>query len=102
MGCLRKLHSPPVECRVADDPARAIKGMHPLRQIVKILAVPVPLRTLVKGLIRSPFVLLFADPQSPERGMFPALLLIKAADPTLACVIPAMLPQRRMHLVNEK
>src|SRR5512135_3850562 len=79
MSGLCEFQRPPVAGRITGNTTHTIEGVHPLSQVMEILAVSVPLQTLVKKFGRSPLSHPFADPESAFCGMSLAFLLAEAA-----------------------
>ncbi len=101
MCLLRELQSPSVIQEISGDARDAIKGVHPLRQVVIVLSVPVPFQTLINVFIRSPFCQILAYPQSTARGMKLSLFVIKPAEPTGSAIVGTVFPERAVHLIHK-
>jgi hypothetical protein len=68
---------------------------------MKILAIPVPFQAFVNRIITVTFVELFADPQTPFRGMQSTLFLIQTADPSGSGVVFTMTPENIVNLIDQ-
>src|SRR5205823_3854363 len=101
VGHRGELPRPEVETRLPRRAGHLIEGVHPLGQVVEVLAVPVPLELLVERLVRAALRQLLADPQTALRGMGRARLLAEPADPTAARIVGAMFPERVMDPVDQ-
>ena len=97
----RQLHGPPGIDRIPGDPADAVKGMHPLGQVVVVLPVLIPFQALVGRFVRPPFVQPLADPQAAPRRVQLALGFVQSADPAAAGIIGTVAAKDVMHLVDE-
>jgi hypothetical protein len=74
--------------------------MHPFGQIMKILTIPVPFQAFVSRVITLTLVELFADPQTPSRGMQSTLFLIQTADPSGSGVVFTVTAEKMMNLID--
>ena len=55
--------------------------LHPLGQVVKILSVPIPFETLIKGIIGPSFIEFPADSEPARSRVILALLITEATYP---------------------
>src|SRR5208282_2145197 len=90
-----------VEPRLPCRPRGLIEGVHPLGQVVEVLAIAIPLELLVVDLSVATLAELLADAKAATRGMGLALSLAEAADPAGARVIGAMPAEGMVHLVDQ-
>ena len=96
-----ELTRPGVEAGLLCGPRDLVEGMHPLGQVVEVLAVAVPLQALVEGLAGTPLRQAFTDAQ-PAPGWMPfTLVFTQSADPPRAPVIVPMPAQGVMNLVDQ-
>jgi hypothetical protein len=86
---------------ISGDPAHAVKGVHPLGQVMVVLSVPVPFQPLVGGIERPAFVQLLSDPKASDGRVHLALFLIEAADPAASRVVVSVTTEDAMDLINE-
>ena len=98
---LRQLYRPSDIGRISGDPAHTVERVHPLREVVVVLAVLVPFQTLIGRLVGLTFVQLFSDPQAPSGRVQLTLLLIQAADPAASWIIVAVPTEGMMHLIDQ-
>jgi hypothetical protein len=96
-----QLYRPSVVSEISSDGRDTVEGMHPLRQIMIVLAVPIPFQSFAKRIAGPPFLQLLAYPQPSFGGMKPAVFLIEAADPTGSVVVVAMPSEHAVHLIDE-
>jgi hypothetical protein len=75
--------------------------MHPLRQVVKVLAVAVPLQTFVERVAGTSLRQVFTDAKSAPGWMPFTVVLTQPADPPRALVIIPMTAQGVMNLVDQ-
>ena len=73
-----ELARPSVEHRLAGRARHLIERVHPLREVVEVLAVAVPLEPLVEGLAGSALGQGLADPEAAAGGVGFALLVRRA------------------------
>ena len=50
--CFRELARPQIESRIPGDARHLIEGVHPLREVMEVLAVSIPFEIRVEGLVR--------------------------------------------------
>ena len=81
VGRLRELSRPEIESRIARRARHLVEGVHPLGQVVEVLAVPVPLEPLVERLPGTSLRQRLADAQTAAGRMGLALPLAQPADP---------------------
>ena len=84
-------------CRARD----LIERVHPLGQVVEVLAVAVPLELLVERLARAALGQRLADAQAAARRVRGAGLLVEPAQPAGARRRRAMPPQHVVHLIDQ-
>jgi hypothetical protein len=75
--------------------------MHPLCEVVKVLAVLLPFQLFIKRFARLSFAHSLADPEAAGRGVPPALSLVEPADPAFARIVFTVLSKNVMHLVDK-
>ncbi len=101
MGRFRELYRPRIVGGISGDAAYTVEGVHPFREVMIVLSIPIPFQSFVQGIGRPPFVHLFPDPQAPLRGVHCALLLIQAADPAGSGVVFTVPAEYGMNLIDE-
>ena len=100
-GRSRPAPGPSVEAWASRGTGDLIQGVHPLGQVVEVLAVAVPLQAFIEGLIGTAFRKLFADAQPGSGWMRLALLVAEPTEPTVTRVTIPMSPQRLMDLIDQ-
>jgi hypothetical protein len=75
--------------------------MHPFREIMIVLPIPVPFQIFVKRDGGPTLLQLFAYPQSPSGRVLPSLFLIEAADPAGPRVVSAVAAEDVVDLIDE-
>jgi hypothetical protein len=78
---------------VASHKAGLAERMHPLGQIMEVLAIPIPFQPFIQRFIGVAFLKRFADPQAARCRMMAPSLFIKSADPSAAAVVLAISPE---------
>jgi hypothetical protein len=69
MRRMRELASPLTEHRLPGCPCHLIERVHPLREVVKVLAIAIPLEAVVDRLVRSALGQRLADAQPATSGV---------------------------------
>jgi len=75
--------------------------MHPFRQIVEILTVPIPLKTFVNCFVNATLPVEFTDPEAAQSGMTAPTLLIESTDPASAHIVITISPKNLLNLFYE-
>jgi hypothetical protein len=97
----RELLRVPLVRTVVGRDRNAGERVHPARQVVEVLAVPLPLEPFVDGLPGSALRERLADAES-SRGRVPlALGLREAADPSAAAIVRSKTPERVVHPADQ-
>ena len=99
--CYCEFACPNIEFWIACRPAYLIERMHPLGQIMKILAIPFPFQALIKGLGFATFRKLLADAQSTAGRMGFAILCAQSADPATAWIVIPITSEDVVDLINQ-
>ena len=86
---------------ITNEEGGLAEGVHPFGEVMEILTVPIPLQTLVDRFVDIAFLERFADPQTASRRVVPPPLIVESADPPVARVVIAILPQHGMDLINQ-
>src|SRR6185436_2217278 len=101
MGRLPQLSPPGDEGGGPGGPGGLAESVDPPGQVVKVLAVPLPLEVVVERLVGSPLRQLLPDAQpAPGRVCFP-FPLAETADPADAPIIRPMSAEHVMDLVHQ-
>jgi hypothetical protein len=95
-----QLSRPRVQARIPRRPARLVEGVHPLCQVVEVLAVPVPLQALVERLLRSALGQRLADAQAAAGRVPLGLVASKPTDPPGARVVVPVSAEHAMDLIH--
>ena len=90
---LGELARPQVEARLRRRARDLVERVHPLRQVVEVLAVPVPLEPLVERLVGAALGQPLADAQTAARRVQLALALAQTAEPAAARVVGSVPPE---------
>ena len=98
---MSELAPPDVEAPVAGRLGDLIERVHPLSEIVEVLAVALPLEPLVERLAGLPLPQRLADPEPAERGMRLALELGQPAEPAAPCIVRTVPAQHAMHALDQ-
>jgi hypothetical protein len=101
VGHLGELPRPRVEVRLTCPPGHLVQRVHPLGQVVEVLAVPVPLQLLVKGLGDASLGERLADSQTASSRVSLAFLFTEPADPSGSRIIGTIDSKHVMHLVDQ-
>src|SRR5262249_61775486 len=96
-----ELAGPLTEYPFPGRPRYLIERVHPLREVVKVLAVAIPLEPVVDGLVRSALGERLADAQPAASGVEFSQVVGESTDPPGAAVIVAMPAQHVMHPVDQ-
>ena len=86
---------------VLGDPPGLSQGVHPLRQVVIVLPIPLPLQPSIVWLLGSPLGKRLAYAKTPGGRPLPPLLLAQAAYPARPFIVRAEPPQGEVHLFDE-
>ena len=103
-GAVRRvgeLPRPDVEHRLPGRARDLIERVHPLGEVVKVLAVAVPLEPLVERIGRAALGERLADAEAALRGVGLAVFGPEPAQPPAADVVLAMAAERPMHALDE-
>ena len=76
-------------------------SVDPLREVVEVLAIPLPLEPWVIRVRRPAFGQRLSDPQASCGGVTGAFIVPEAADPALTLVIISMASEDEMNLVDD-
>jgi len=98
MGCSCKFNGPSIVSVIPGYAAYPAEGVHPFGEIVKVLAVSIPLKLLVKWFVRPSFRQFFADSEPPGSRMKLALLVAQAAYPAASRVTVTVAAKDMMYL----
>jgi hypothetical protein len=78
-----------------------VEGVHPLGQVVEILAVTIPFQSFIVGLFRVALGQIFADPKPTSSWMEFTLMLAQTGNPPGSRIVDAMSTQRVMNLIDK-
>src|SRR5262249_27691797 len=92
---------PSVELRLPRPSGDLVEGMHPLGQVMKVLAVSIPLEAPIQWFAHRSLGKCLADTQAAARGMRFALLFAESADPTGSGIAGTVTAQLVMDLVHQ-
>ena len=101
MSGFGQFHGPGVVNRIAKGAGDPVKRVHPLGQIMEVLAVPVPFHTFVVRFGGAAFLELLTDSQTADCGMLLAFRLVQPADPPGLGVVPTSPAEGVMDLIHE-
>ena len=103
-GAVRRvgeLARPGVEHRLPGRSRHLIERVHPLREVVEVLAVAIPLEPLVDRLVGAALGQRLADPEPAARRVGFTVLLGEPADPSGAAIVGAMSTEDVMHPIDQ-
>jgi hypothetical protein len=101
MSRLRELERPAQDDGVGRHDGGTCQRMHPLREVVEILAIPIPFLSVVRMLPGGAFVQSFADTQSAGRWMQAPLHFIEPADPARKRVVVCVPAKGLVNLLDQ-
>ena len=96
-----ELACPSVEQRLAGRARHLIERVHPLREVVEVLAVALPLESLVEGLAWCALGQGLPDPEAAASRLGFSLLVCETADPSSAAVVGAMPTENVVHAMDQ-
>jgi hypothetical protein len=99
---LGELTGPRREPRVARATRDLIERVHPLRQIVEVLPVALPLEALVERLVRRTLRELLADPQAAAGRVKLAFVVGETADPAAAAIVGTVPAEQVVHAIHQR
>ena len=76
--------------------------MHPFRQIMEVLTIPIPLQTLVERFGLFALLELFADPSAHPLSDELSFLFVEATDPAAARIVVTVSAKHLMDLINHR
>jgi hypothetical protein len=87
--------------RIASHKGRPAEGVHPFRQIMKILTAAIPFQSLIDWFTKRAFSERLANPQAASGRMTLSGFFVKATDPALTNIIGAITREDLMHLIDQ-